>query len=172
MGNSSTNDIRMIAVNRIEQGEKNPIDSKRKLKKFDVGEFLHLFISWLISGGVVFAVLICLAMAEHSTNLVVDVIKRIDMLSLMFSLILSAGLEQVWNGRKSLPYKMTQVLELALAFVGLMLYLFYSLLVLYDPTNVYLQERYYVNLCYIVLSIIAVIVGFIARAVSERRKGE
>ncbi|HIZ78910.1 MAG TPA: hypothetical protein IAA17_03905 [Candidatus Lachnoclostridium stercorigallinarum] len=106
-------------------------------------------------------------MAEKSEDLVKDVILRLDTLSLMFSLVLSAGLEQVWNNKKHWKYKLTQYGELTLALIGLVLYLVYSLMFILDSTNPYLQSRFGVHLSYIIVSTVVVVGGFVARAFPE-----
>lgn len=111
------------AIEHVSAGEA----SGKKAKKIDWEEFLHLFISWLISGIVICAVLLILTMAENSNNLFKDMIMRIDTVSLVFSLVLSAGLEQVWNNKKIWKYKLTQIGEVFLASIGLIMYLTYSL---------------------------------------------
>lgn len=149
------------AVDLIEQGERAvPV----KTRRFNWEEFWHLFMGWFISAIVIFAVLFGLTMAEKSEDLVRDVILRLDTLSLMFSLVLSAGLEQMWNNKKHWKYKMTQYGELALALIGLILYLVYSLMYILDANNPYLQSRFYVHLFYIIVSTIVVVGGFVARA--------
>ena len=113
-------------------------------------------------------VLVILTMAEDSNDLWKDIIIRIDTISLVFSLVLSAGLEQVWNNKKRWKYKLTQVGELALAVLGLVLYLAYSLWDIYDLSNKYYNDRFGFNIFYILLSVICVILGFIMRAAIEQ----
>ncbi len=159
------------AVMQVTRGEKDvsskPINHKIGRRIIDWPEFWHLFISWFISGLIIFMVLVILTMAEGSNDLWKDIIIRIDTISLVFSLVLSAGLEQVWNNKKRWKYKLTQVGELALAVLGLVLYLAYSLWDIYDPFNKYYNNRFEFNIFYIVLSVICVILGFIMRAVIE-----
>lgn len=148
------------AIEHVSAGEA----SGKKAKKIDGEEFWHLFISWLISGIVICAVLIILTMAENSNNLFKDMIMRIDTVSLMFSLVLSAGLEQIWNNKKIWKYKLTQIGEVFLAIIGLIMYLAYSLWDLYDPENLYFKSRFWGNLLYILASFICVLVGFFMRS--------
>lgn len=151
----------IYAVDLVEQGEKIGYHS---IQKFNWEEFWHLSLGWIISAIIIIAVLIGLTMAEQSENLAKDVIMRLDTLSLMFSLVLSAGLEQVWNTKKHWKYKLTQFGELTLAFLGLIFYLVFSLLNSLKPDNPYLQWRFGVHLAYIVVSFIVIMGGFIARA--------
>ena len=85
-------------------------------------------------------------------------------------MVLSAGLEQVWNNKRQWKYKITQIGEVALAIIGLILYLAYSLWEIYDPSNPYYTGRFWVNICYIVFSAIFVIFGFVMRALVEQEE--
>ena len=156
------------AVQKVEEGEASP---GKKKKIFNWEEFWHLFSVWLFSAVVVFFVLFMLTMAENtggSKSLLKDVIIRLDTLSLMFSLVLSAGLEQVWNNKRQLKYKITMLLEMGLAIIGLLLYLTYSLMNITDPNNLYLTSRFGAHAFYVALSILVVIGGFIVRAYEEQ----
>ena len=161
------------AVMQVTRGEKG-VSTKPTNHKIgrrgiiDWPEFWHLFISWFISGLIILMVLVILTMAEESNDLWKDIVIRIDTISLVFSLVLSAGLEQVWNNKKRWRYKLTQVGELTLAILGLVLYLAYSLWDIYDPSNKYYNDRFGFNIFYIVLSVICVIIGFIMRALIEQ----
>lgn len=157
--------VDMHAVNIIEQGEK---EYHPKISLFDWSEFLHLSITWFVGAFAIFAVLFALTMVERSNNLIKDVILRLDTLSLMFSLVLSAGLEQVWNNKNHWKYKLTQYGELTLAFIGLVLYTVYSTMYILDPQNPYLQDRFGVHLCYIIISTILVITGFVIRCFPDK----
>lgn len=163
-----TNSTSMRAVDLVEQGEQ--IEHIEHIRKtvIDWGEFWHLFCGWFISALIIVVVLTILTMAERSQNIPRDVILRLDTLSLMFSLVLSAGLEQVWNNKKQWIYKLTLYAELALAFIGLALYLYYSISKVLDPENPYLQERFGVHLFYIITSIMIVITGFFSRACLDK----
>lgn len=155
----------MQAVHQVEKGEQT---EHINIHKFNWEEFWHLFFGWLISAVVIVIVLIALTMAEKSENLVIDVILRLDTLSLTFSLVLSAGLEQVWNNKKHWKYKLTQYAELTLALIGLVLYLTYSLMMIFDENNPYLLERFNVHLLYVIVSTLVVIGGFVARAFPDK----
>lgn len=160
-----TSSTGMQVVDLVEQGEQT---EHTKKAVFDWEEFWHLFFGWLISALVIIVVLFVLTMAERSKDLLRDVILRLDTISLMFSLVLSAGLEQVWNNKKQWKYKLTQYGELTLALIGLVLYLSYSLMYILDPKNPYLQARFGVNLLYIITSTVVVIAGFVARAFPDK----
>lgn len=170
------------AVDHVTEGEGDappvsPNNKSGKDKIIDWQEFWHLFISWGASGLIIFVVLLILTMADRSTeglschtNLWNDIIIRIDTISLVFSLVLSAGLEQVWNNKRQWKYKFTQIGDLALAIIGLILYLTYSLWAIYDPYNPYYTGRLWVNICYIIFSVIFVVFGFIMRALVEQEE--
>lgn len=166
----SKRNIGMIAVCHVEGGEKRAAKATKKAKKIDWNEFWHLFVIWVVSGFFVFIVVLVLSMAEDPEKLWVHLISRVDTLSLMFSLVLSAALEQMWSPRKVFGYKFTQFAELFLAGVGLVFYLGYSLIMYYDQKNTYLNTCFNVNLTYIILSIFFVIVGFLTRSVIEKEK--
>lgn len=161
------------AVTQVARGENDvsskPINHKIGKKRIiDWSEFWHLFISWFISGLIIFMVLVILTMAEKSTDLWKDIVIKVDTISLVFSLVLSAGLEQVWNNKKRWKYKLTQIGELTLAILGLVLYMAYSLWEIYDPCNPYYLDRFEFNMLYIVLSLICVVIGFMMRAMIEQ----
>lgn len=153
------------AVDLVEQGEM--ANGANLRDDFNWNEFVHLLLCWLISAAVIFTILIVLTMAESSENLMKDVILRLDTLSLMFSLILSAGLEQMWNNKSQLKFKIIMFLEIGMAIVGLLLYLAYSMLSIIQPENVYLQNRFIVHLLYVIFGIIVVIVGFVVRSITD-----
>ena len=154
-----------------EENDTSPLlDVKKPLSKItpiDWQEFWHLFISWGTSGLIIFIVLLILTMSDRSDNLLYNTIIRIDTISLVFSLVLSAGLEQLWNNKRQLKYKLVLIAELILATFGLILYLTYSLWAIYDPSNPYFTERFGVNLLYIIFTIICAAVGFVTRALVE-----
>ena len=163
------------AVNYVSNGEDSLppgsiSKSSGKKKRMDWQEFFHLLVSWGISGIIIFIVLLILTMADKSTDLWHDIVIRIDTISLVFSLVLSAGLEQVWNNKRQWKFKLCLIGELFLASVGLIMYLTYSLWSIYDPKNSYFTERFFVNLLYIVFSVIFVVVGFILRALVEQEE--
>ena len=163
------------AVNQVTKGEgyvppEPPNNQSNKDRIIDWQEFWHLFIGWGVSGLIIFVVLLILTMAGKSTDLWNDIVIRIDTISLVFSLVLSAGLEQVWNNKRQWKYKITQIGEVALAIIGLILYLAYSLWEIYDPSNPYYTGRFWVNICYIVFSAIFVIFGFVMRALVEQEE--
>lgn len=167
------NDTAQHAVEHVTNGESYSPPYPTNVRSnddnfFDWPEFWHMTISWFVSGLMVFVVLIILTMATKPTDFWKDIVNRIDTISLVFSLVLSAGLEQVWNNKKQWKYKLTQIGELALAILGLILYLTYSLWAIYDPCNPYYIQRFWVNIIYILFSIVFVVFGFAMRAIIEQ----
>ena len=159
------------AVDLVTEGEKSvspEYDHSNGRLQMDWSEFWHMFISWFASGSVIFGVLVILTMSDKSDNLWRDLIFRTDTISLTFSLVLSAGLEQIWNSKKQWKYKVTQIVEIVLAILGLILYLAYSLWEIYDKKNPYYQNRFCFNLIYIILSLSAVVIGFLSRALVDK----
>lgn len=146
-------------------------ESKIKRKKIvNWNEFLHLFFTWLISAFAITAVLVILSLEEQSSDLLHDVINRIDTLSLMFSLVLSAALEQMWNYKKGNLFQCTLAGELILSISGLIWYLSCSLHEIQSKNPLYKEyinpvyiDRFWVHTVYILLSVCCVLIGFISR---------
>lgn len=161
--NSVYTNLGQRAVDLVEQGEKI---IRSTANNVDWGEFGHLLLTWIISASIIFIVLLILECVNDPKDLFTEVILRTDTLSLMFSLVLSAGLDQVWNNKKNWKYKLTLCGEITLSFVGLILYLSYSLIEILDKENPYLQtqSRLWIHSSYIIISTIVVICGFYVRA--------
>lgn len=159
-----TLNIGRVSIQVVEKGEKDSTTSQKKISSFDWKEFWHMLVIWFLSGVIILLVLIALTMAEGSTNLWVDVVARIDTLSLMFSLVLSALLEQMWNAIENVAYNFTKIIGVILAVAGLVMYLLFSILQLHDDANPYLQEMFGINLGYIIVSVLFVICSFATRA--------
>lgn len=148
----------------------NGQSQKNKKAKPNWEEFRHLSLTWFMSAFAIAVVLIILSLEEQSTNLFHDVINRIDTLSLMLSLVLSAALEQIWNYKNSKIFQYSLAGELILVISGLVWYLVCSIHEiqvrnpLYEGTvNSVFIERFGVHAVYIVLSTCCVFVGFLAR---------
>lgn len=161
------------ALRYVEDEEKTTARKSKKMgnrKTVDWDEFMHLSLTWVISAVAIATVLLILALEEGSEDLFHDIINRIDALSLMFSLVLSAALEQIWNHKDSKMFQCTLAGELILVIGGLVWYLVCSIheIQLRDPSSkvnvdpVFI-ERFRVHAAYIVLSIVCVFVGFFAR---------
>lgn len=149
-----------------------------KRKKVNWDEFIHLSLTWFVSAFAIAAVLVILSLEEQSTNLFYDVINRIDTLSLMFSLVLSAALEQMWNHKKSKMFQYTLAGELILVIGGLIWYLVCSIheIQLKNPDlaeniNPVYIDRFWVHAVYITLSVCCVFVGFLSRVSIEQEEG-
>ncbi len=163
------------AVMHVSNKEKDKPQSQTYTKSnkdnfIDWSEFGRMILSWFVSGFVIFVILLILTMADKSTDLWKDTILRIDTISLFFSLVLSATLEQVWNNKKQIKYKITQIGELILSTLGLIMYLTYSLWNIYDPCNPYFTNQFAINLIYIIISTVFVIIGFLIRAIVEKEE--
>lgn len=156
------------AVLNVTQGEN--IVTPPKVSKFSWNEFFHLSLTWVFSAFTVALVLFVATLYRHPEKLFYDLIVQIDTLSLMFSLVLSAALEQVWNNKQQLRFKITQFLELALAVFGLVWYLSYSIdesinqLVETPAMSLSESTLFAVHLGYIIISVIVVMVGFVIRS--------
>lgn len=157
------------AVAHVSRGESEQFVFTKTKRKVSINwsEFWHMLFVWLICGIVIFLVLLTIEMSRKSDNVIRDLIMRIDTISLMLSLVLSAGLEQVWDIRKNFKYKLMQLTEILLALFGIILYLAYSLWEIYDPTNPFYTDRFLMNLIYILGSSICVVFGFIMRAKTD-----
>lgn len=87
----------------------NPADNDSQkssiFSRVNWNEFCHLFIIWIVNAGIVFVVILGLTMFKNannpSENLFKASVSQTDMLSLLFSLVVSAELDQAWNTEKS-----------------------------------------------------------------------
>lgn len=154
------------AVNHVESFEKANLKISI-WSCFDWGEFLHMFLVWLVGALIIVLVLVGITVFDQPSDLPYAVIMRLDTLSLMFSLVFSAALEQIWYNRKGIKYKMTQIAEVLLSFVGLIFYLVYSVMEKISPNNSYYVNRYNFQLIYIIAVVVVVVLGFLARAYKE-----
>lgn len=146
-------------------------------KSINWDEFIHLSLIWLVSALLVAIVLVFLTLEEKSTNLFHDVMNRTDTLSLMFSLVLSATLEQMWNHKNSKMHQVTLACEVLLMGIGLGWYLICSIheIQLADPefsgyVNPVFTERFWVHTVYVILSVCCVFLGFLSRVSIEREE--
>lgn len=153
-------------INRISDGE---LDKKNTPKRhwssgYDLQEFMKMLMIWLACGVTIFIVLIVIEMLNDPEDLIRNVVMRTDTISLVFSLVLSAALEQIWNGKDNVKYRVSQVIEIMLAAIGLILYTAYSFMEKLVPENSYYTGRMWVNIVYIISSILCVIFGFLMRS--------
>lgn len=171
--------LRFVTENESTANEPNKVKkrSNKEHRNVNWDEFIHLLLTWLISLFAIAGVLVILSLEEQSTDLFHDVINRIDTLSLMFSLVLSAALEQIWNHKKSKLFQYTLAAELILVIGGLIWYLVCSIHEIQqkDPNftgniNPVYIERFWIHAIYIALSIFCVIIGFLSRVSVEQEE--
>lgn len=88
---------------------------------------------------------------------------------MMFSLVLSALLEQIWskNGKGWL-YSFTLGVEGVLTLMGGMLFMAYSITRIITLDNLLLSMSFELNAGYIIASTIVVLLGFLSRAIDEK----
>ena len=153
----------IAAVRHIEELEQRRLD-KHFWKRIDWKEFFHMVVIWLAGAVVILTVLVALTMIDGPTDIVHSVIERLDTLSLMFSLIFSATLEQLWYDEKKAAYRVALFAELYLSVLGLIFYLVFSVLEKTMPGNIYYTGRFRFNLFYIIAVVVVVVLGFVARA--------
>ena len=130
------------------------------------GKFVGI---WLVTAAVLSAALIIITVVKGSPDIVRDTIREVDALNMMFSLVLSALLEQIWSkeASKSWLHSLTLGLEGVLTIVGGMLFVAYSILKITDPQNQLILYNFELNVGYIVASTIVVLLGFYSRAIHE-----
>lgn len=96
--------------------------------------------------------------------------RRLDTLSLMASLILSVALEQMWlNKGIGAKYKIAQYLDLAFAIMGLLFYMAFSAITIFQPKSYLLDERGLVLGWYYSISFILIIGSFILQAAQGKK---
>lgn len=156
-----------IAVEVATNGESKNIGRPRYgCDWHELGKFIGI---WIITAVVLFGSLMIITIVRGSINIICDTIKEVDALNMMFSLVLSALLEQIWskNGRGGL-YSFTLGVEGVLTIVGGMLFMAYSIIRIISPDNQLLQLSFEINIGYIIVSIIVVLLGFFSRAIHEK----
>lgn len=157
-----------IALEVATKGEnKNTGRLKFGLNLRAFGKFVGI---WLITALVLLGALVFITIVRGSSNILHDTIKEVDALNMMFSLVLSALLEQIWsraaNGGKL--YNITLGVEGVLTVLGGMLFVAYSIVKITDPVNQLLKFSFELNLGYIIISTITVLLGFLSRARYEK----
>lgn len=160
---SKTSKSGIAAIRHVEQHERDYL-KQSFWRCIDWKEFLHMFFIWLSGAVVILTVLVAITLTDGPTDIVHNVIERLDTLSLMFSLIFSATLEQLWYYKQRAHYIFTLFAELYLSLLGLIMYLQFSIVEKISPTNIYYLGRYHFNLFYIVAVVFVVVLGFLARA--------
>lgn len=156
------------AVKHVEEGEnRNKGKPHKRVNWRGVGRFAA---SWFVVAIIMFVLVILLTIVKGSTNIIVDAISSIDTMNIMFSLVLSAFLEQASNKERDsgFLYDATLTSEGVLTLVGAVIFMCYSLLKDIAPSNQLLQMSFVINLIYIGFSILIVFLGFISRSFYQK----
>lgn len=164
---SEEKDMGQIAIKIVSFGENRNIG--RPGYTCDWQEFGKFVGIWIITAAILFIALLLITVVSGSHNILRDTIKEVDTLNMMFSLVLSALLEQIWskNGKSGL-YNFTLGVEGGLTIVGAMLFMAYSIVEITDKDNQLKQVAFELNVGYIIISIIVVLLSFLSRAISEK----
>lgn len=160
-------DMGRIAVGVATAGENRNIGKPIYYCKWN--EFWKFVGIWIVTAVVLFVALLLITIVSGSNNIVQDTIREVDTLNMMFFLVLSALLEQIWskNSQGGL-YNFTLGAEGGLTIVGGMLFIAYSIVEQTDANNVLMQLSFELNVGYIIISIIVVLLGFFSRAIHEK----
>lgn len=136
--------------------------------KCDWHEFCKFVGIWSITAIILFFALMIITFIESPNNIINNTIKKVDTLNMMFSLVLSALLEQIWskNSRGGL-YSFTLGMEGLLTIIGGMLFVAYSIVEILNPKHDLLRSSFTLNIIYIIISTIVVLMGFFSRAISK-----
>lgn len=156
------------AVQVATEGETQ--NTGRRKFSCEFSRFSRFLGIWLITAFVLFASLIIIMTVKGSSNIIHDTIQDIDALNVMFSLVLSALLEQIWSKEDGagLLYNITLGAEGILTLVGAMLFIAYSIVEITSPENRLLTLSFEINVGYIIASAVGVILGFGSRAMVEK----
>lgn len=132
----------------------------------ELGKFVGI---WFITATILFFALLVITIVDGSHNILRDTIKNVDTLNMMFSLVLSALLEQMWSKREGGSlYGAALYAEVGLTVIGGMLFMAYSIVEITDKGNQIRQLSFELNVGYIVFSTIVVLLGFVSRALREK----
>lgn len=136
----------------------------------DVSQFGKFLGVWVVTAVVLFASLMIIILVKGSSDIIHDAIQGVDALNMMFSLVLSALLEQIWSKKDSsgLLYNITLGVESILTITGAMLFIAYSIVEITSPENILLVQSFKINVGYIVASVAVVVLGFLSRAMVEK----
>lgn len=160
-------DMGHIAVGVATAGENRNIGKPVRVCDWrELGKFVSI---WMITAVILFVALLFITIVRGSHNVIYDTIKNVDTLNMMFSLVLSAFLEQMWskNGKGWL-HSFTLAVEVVLTVIGSMLFVTYSIVEITDAENRLLQLSFGLNVGYIIFSIIVVLMSFFSRAIHEK----
>lgn len=161
--------IGQIAVKVASKGENENIGNPTCY--CDWHEFGRFVGIWSITTAILFCALLLITTVSNSEKIVQDTIKSVDTINMMFSLVLSAFLEQIWSKTKdngNWLYSFTLGMEGFLTIIGGMLFVSYSITKMTDNDNQLLQVSFGVNVGYVVFSILVVLAGFYSRAIRKK----
>lgn len=178
-GNLYGSETASVALAHVEQGEDANTTRRDKKNRFDFEDFLRSIITYLAIAIMMFAALALLTLFDTGTvDFGTNMFRRIDVLNLMFSLILSAALEQIWNNKRELRYKITMILEVVLSALGFIWYIarsFADIIIQKSTDTEYVFESFFqdgktmfwFNVLYTIVGAIVIICGFAFRAYRE-----
>ena len=155
----------------VEVATKGESENSAKIKfRCDLSEFGRFVGIWLFTAAVLFGALTIITVVRGERNIVRSTIGEVDTLSMMFSLVLSALLEQIWSRgvNKGKLYGFTLGVEGVFVILGGMLFTAYSIVKITNPENQLLRFSFELNVGYIVASTIVVVLGFLSRAIHEK----
>ena len=159
--------IGQIAVEVATKGEGTNIGNPVYYCKWN--EFWKFVGIWIATAVVLFAALLLITIVSGSDKIIQDTIKEVDTLNMMFSLVLSALLEQIWSkNSQGWLYNFTLGAEGGLTVIGGMLFMAYSIVEQTDADNGLMQLSFELNVGYIIISVIVVLLGFFSRAIYEK----
>ena len=160
-----TEEVGQIAVKVATKGENEGIGKTKYVCNWkEFGKFVGV---WFITAIVLFSALLIITVVRGSKDIIYDTIQEVDTINMMFSLVLSALFEQIWSKKgSSWLYNITLGAEMAMAFIGCMLFLTYSIIQIF-PDNQLVMMAFEVNIGYIIMSTVVILLGFYSRAIYE-----
>lgn len=179
-GETDEREIEFEAVRHVEQGEDAVKTNSVKKSIFDKEEFIRSVATYIAIAGLMFFALALLTLFNTGTNAFwTNLFQKIDTLNLMFSLVLSAALEQMWNNKRELKYKITMILEVVLSVFGFIWFFarsFAEIMIshksaettyVFEPFFQNSNNMLWFNVLYIVVGAIVIVCGFAFRANRE-----
>ena len=172
--------IEAEAVRHVEQGEDAIKTTSTKTSNWDKEEFIRSVVTYIAIAAIMFFALAVLTLFNTgTTNFWTNLFEKIDTLNLMFSLVLSAALEQMWNNERELKYKITMILEVVLAVLGFIWFIarsFADIMIshkgagttyIFEPFFQNSDNMFWFNVLYIVIGAVVIVCGFAFRANRE-----
>lgn len=179
-GETEERGIEVEAVKHVEQGENTIGTTSDTGSSSDKEEFIHSVVTYVTIAVIMFFALAVLTLFDTGTaDFWINLLQKIDTLNLMFSLVLSAALEQMWNNKRALKFKITMILELVLASLGFIWFFarsFANIMILHNNEgDPYIFESFFqnkinmltFNTLYIIIGTIVIIFGFAFRVNHE-----